>query len=75
MLEGLLEFNHQFRLSAKECLKHTMFDDIRVEKLERGAPFEIHLLCDGMDQYNYALEKDQFCDSVNDYKQHIIGEI
>ena len=52
-----------------------MFDDIRVEKLERGAPFEIHLLCDGMDQYNYALEKDQFCDSVNDYKQHIIAEI
>lgn len=54
MLEGLLEFNHQFRLSAKECLKHKMFDDIRVERLEQGAPYQIQLQCDGLDQYDYV---------------------
>ena len=29
MLEAMLEFNHQFRTSAKECLKSKIFDDIR----------------------------------------------
>ena len=52
-----------------------MFDDIRVDKLEVGAPYEIHLLCDGMDQYDYALEKDNFCDSIADYKHLIMIEI
>merc|ERR1712147_424995 len=75
ILEALLEFNHQYRTSAKECLKSKFFDDIRVERLERGAPYEIHLLCDGMDQYNYSHDKDHFCDSLNDYKHLIISEI
>jgi hypothetical protein len=39
MLEAMLEFNQQFRVSAKELLKNKMFDDIRVERLERGAPY------------------------------------
>lgn len=71
----MLEFNHQFRSSAKEMLKHKIFDDIRVERLEEGAPYEIHLLCDSMDQYNYSTDQDHFCESLNDYKQLIISEI
>ena len=71
----MLEFNHHFRLSAKECLKNKFFDDVRVERLELGAPYEIHLLCDAIDQYNYSHDKDHFCDNVNDYKQLIIQEI
>lgn len=71
----MLEFNHQFRCSAKEMLKHKIFDDIRVERLEQGAPYEIHLICDGMDQYNYSNDKDLFCDNLYDYKQLIIAEI
>lgn len=39
LLKALLEFNHHFRLSTKECLKNKMFDDIRNEELEKGAPF------------------------------------
>lgn len=54
ILEALLEFNQQFRVSAKELLKHKIFDDIRVERLERGAPYQIHLLCDAMDSFNYS---------------------
>lgn len=49
LLLSLLEFNPQYRLSAKECLRHPIFDDIRVERLEQGAPYEIFLVCDGMD--------------------------
>ena len=45
-----------------------MFDNIRVKKLEEGAPHEIHLPCDGQDKFNYALQKDQFCNSVHEYK-------
>ena len=39
ILESLLEFNHQYRVSAKELLTHKIFDDIRVTRLERGAPY------------------------------------
>ena len=62
-------------MSAKDLLKHKFFDDIRVARLEQGAPYEIHLPCDGMDQYNYSTDKDHFCDNVNDYKQLIIAEV
>ena len=39
ILESLLEFNHQYRVSAKELIAHKIFDDIRVTRLERGAPY------------------------------------
>lgn len=71
----MLEFNHQFRLSAKELLKNKMFDDIRVERLERGAPYQIHLLCDGMDSFDYSTDKDHFCESIQDYTQLIKSEM
>lgn len=75
MLQAMLEFNHQFRLSAKELLKNKMFDDIRVERLERGAPYQIHLLCDGMDAFDYSTDKDHFCESIQDYTQLIKSEM
>lgn len=43
LLEGLLQFNQLFRLSASDCLKHQYFDDIRVPEKELDAPFEINL--------------------------------
>ena len=54
ILESLLEFNHFYRLSAQELLKHHIFDDIRDKHLERGAPFQINLLCDAKDAFDYS---------------------
>lgn len=38
LLKGLLEFNPYFRLSPKQCLKSSLFDEIRVPMLEIDAP-------------------------------------
>ena len=71
----MLEFNHLYRMSAKELLKHKMFDDIRVERLERGASYKIHLLCDEKDAYNYSQDQDNFCETIKEYKDLIENEI
>lgn len=68
ILESLLEFNHLYRASAKELLKHKIFDSIRVKRLERGAPYQIHLPCDEQDAYDYSTEKDNFCSTIKDYQ-------
>lgn len=39
ILKGMLEFNPYFRLSASECLKSKVFDDIRNPELERPSKF------------------------------------
>ena len=67
ILEALLEFNPHFRPAAKEILRHKFFDDIRVARLEEGAPFEINLACDQMDAFNYTYEHDQFCENLTGY--------
>ena len=71
----MLEFNHLYRISAKELLKHQVFDDIRVQRLEQGAPYKIHLLCDAKDAYDYSEEKDNFCESIKDYELLIMAEV
>ena len=43
LLKGMLEFNPFFRLTARECLKSKVFDDIRVSQVEQSAPFKIKL--------------------------------
>ena len=41
MLENMTEFNPYFRPTAKELLKHKIFDDIRLESIESDAPYKI----------------------------------
>jgi hypothetical protein len=43
LLKGMLEFNPYFRLTARECLKNKIFDDIRISEIEKSAPFKIKL--------------------------------
>ena len=50
----MLEFNPYFRSSAIELIRHKWFDDIRNKRVEKGAPFQIHLKCDQMDAYDYT---------------------
>jgi hypothetical protein len=37
LIKGLLEFNPYFRLSAKDALKNTIFDKIRVPEFENAS--------------------------------------
>lgn len=61
LLESMLEFNPYFRASAKDLIRHSWFDDIRNKRVEKGAPFQIHLKCDQMDAYDYTHFQDGFC--------------
>jgi len=45
----MLQFNPYFRPSAKELLKHKIFDDYRRPDLEQPAPFKITLDIDDKD--------------------------
>lgn len=60
----MLEFNPYFRISAKACLEDPIFNDIRKESLEVGAPFKIHLKCDGLNSYDYDNNFDNYCQSI-----------
>lgn len=60
ILNGLLSFNPYFRNSVTECLAHPIFNDIRNDSLEQGAPFKIFLKCDQLDCYDYANNVDLF---------------
>ena len=42
MLKGLFEYNPKFRLTAKECLKSPIFNNIRDQNLEVDAKVKIH---------------------------------
>jgi hypothetical protein len=41
ILKGLLEYNPVFRLTAAECLRNPIFDDIRDQMVERPASMEV----------------------------------
>ena len=54
LLEGMLQFNPDFRFTASECLQHSVFDKIRNQAKEKGAPEMVELPCfaDGMYDYH-----------------------
>lgn len=53
LLKDLLEFNPFFRATASDCLKHKMFDTIRIPELERPAPHKIKINNDLSNLYDY----------------------
>lgn len=71
----MLEFNPYFRSSAIELIRHRWFDDIRNKRVEKGAPFQIHLKCDQMDSYDYTNFQDCFAKTRHDYIDLIKIEI
>jgi hypothetical protein len=42
----MLHFNPYFRLTAKEALKSSLFNNIRVTALEKPAPYKINIDAD-----------------------------
>ena len=60
MLENLLKFNPEKRLTVRDCLSLPFFEDIRVKELEREAPYRIYLGCDeGPESGNLDLKQMQ----------------
>ena len=53
----MIELNPQKRMSAREILKHQVFDPIRVDETEKGAPYQIFLDVDQMDAFDYRKEE------------------
>lgn len=52
VLEGLLQFNPAFRMTARECLKHEMFAELKYQpRNSESNQIEIPLYSDG--QYDY----------------------
>lgn len=49
----MLEFNPNNRISALECLKNPIFDQIRVQQLEQPAPYKVTITNDFSDQFDY----------------------
>ena len=53
ILASLLEFNPYFRSSAREAIKHPIFDDIRILNNEKHAPSKLNLSVDTDEAFNY----------------------
>ena len=51
---GMLEYNPFFRPTAKECLKSSVFDEIRVNALEKDATQKIEILSDEILPIDYT---------------------
>lgn len=78
LLKDLLEFNPFLRATASECLKHKIFDKIRIPDLERPAPFKIKINNDLSHMYDYeecetkGVNEEEM---INYFKAEILKEI
>ena len=66
LLDSMTEFNPYFRPTAKELLKHKIFDDIRMKEIEENAPYKI---CIDVDQYD-TLKPNYEDDEIDLYSEH-----
>ena len=66
------------RATASECLKHKIFDHIRIPDLERPAPFKIRITNDLSHMYDYDECETKGVNEgemINYFKAEIIKEI
>jgi serine/threonine protein kinase len=78
LLKDLLEFNPYLRATASECLKHKIFDHIRIPDLERPAPFKIKINNDLSHMYDYEeceTKGVNEAEMINYFKTEILKEI
>ena len=78
----MLQFNPHFRLSAKECLKRSLFDKVRTKSNEKTAVHKINIDVDrDQNQQDYTgVEGDQLSPSrrdgiINHLKLLILKEV
>lgn len=58
LLEGLLEFNPHFRLTAQEALVSPVFDEIRQPHFEKPSPVKITQMMYSQDTFDYDTLQD-----------------
>jgi serine/threonine protein kinase len=58
LLKGLLQFNPNYRLSAAECLKMKVFDEVRLPDPDLQSPKTVFLDIDQPNQINYKKPKE-----------------
>lgn len=73
LLNGLLEFNPHFRLSAKEALQNPLFDQIRQKHFEQDCPIKINQKIFSEGAYDYIKFEDTMF-TMKDYKKMLIHE-
>ena len=78
LLKELLEFNPHFRSSSFQCIKHKIFDQFRVQKLEQPAPFKVKLDLDLPGAFNYEetdMPNDNTILPLEAYVKYLANEI
>ena len=73
LLRGLLEFNPHFRLSAKDALKSTLFDNIRIKHFEQPCQIQINQNIYTEGAYDYDKFKDLMF-GLKEYKTMLLEE-
>ena len=74
LLQGLLEFNPHYRLSAKEALQSPLFDGIRQEHFEQPSPIKINQKIFAEEAYDYTKFED-ITYGMKDYKKMLLHEL
>lgn len=74
LLEGMLCYNPHFRWSAAECLKHKVFDKLRVPQHEQPAPRTVHMPVYAEGSYDYD-ECVSISYDIGDFRKMIIEEV
>lgn len=74
LLEGMLSYNPHFRWSAAECLKHKVFDHLRVPQHEQPASKAIQMAVYAEGSYDYD-ECVSVSYDIGDFKKMIIEEV
>lgn len=73
LLEGMLQFNPDLRMTAKECLQHTMFDDLRKKhQLVKNHKIQMPTYADG--DFNYE-RNEQVGLQLDDLKSILAEEV
>lgn len=75
MLNGLLEFNPNKRVSAKDCLEFKIFDDIRCKTLEQCAKKQIILDLDQSGSFDYDTGEDKLYKNKLNLRYVILNEV
>jgi hypothetical protein len=73
----LLEFNPYFRPTARELLKHSLFDDIRIKENEVSADYKIIIEIDNKypQNYQYGHSSKVIEEIMNECKIDLLREV
>lgn len=74
LLEGMLQYNPALRITAAECLRHKIFDSLRVPQHEQPAPAQVQMpiYADGSYDYDECVSLSY---DIADFRSMIIDEV